>query len=108
MKKVVYICDGCGKQGDERTTRKKVNGYYRSTYYRTEQVAPEGWSRVVINRKGADICSPECAGPAIDNLTKKAVDAAEKKAADAKAKAQKQAETAKAKAEKARAKLVAV
>jgi hypothetical protein len=85
LKKVIYVCDGCGKQDDERTTRKKVNGYYRSTYYRTEQVAPEGWSRVVINRKGADICSP-----------------------DAKAKAQKQAETAKAKAEKARAKLVAV
>lgn len=103
MKKVVYICDGCGKQDDEVTKRKTVQRYY-GRYVDTVKQAPEGWSRVVIDRKGADICSPECASKAIDAITAKAIEAAQKKADAAKAKAEK----AKVKAEKSRAKLVAV
>lgn len=95
MKKTVYICDGCGKQDDEVTrykTRRSSWGY--SSYREQEKVAPEGWSRVTVNRKGADICSPDCAGAAIDNITKAAEEAAEKKAKAEKEKIAKAAQKA--------------
>ena len=94
MKKEVFVCDGeCGKQEPVRQKRVKRGGYYG--YYTNVDVLPDGWTHLTVNRKGGDVCSPECATRFVELRTEQMVAKAKKDAEKAIAKAKKEAAKAK-------------
>jgi hypothetical protein len=100
MKKTIYICDGCGVQGDERTRTVRHRSSWGNGWTEKVQDIPEGWTKVTVNRKTVHVHTPECTTAAIQKAADEMVAKAQQKAKDAADKARKAADKARAKAAK--------